>query len=99
MIESTLRSAYPELFFFIDRGECGIDYSSRFREFSLMVRPNSNVFQQLIFCPFSGKPLPASLRDPFFDTLETLGFVNGIADVEKAPEEFQSEAWWLSRGL
>jgi hypothetical protein len=99
MIESTLRDAFPDLFAFIDKGECGLGYSPRVREFHLAVRPRSDVVQLLNFCPFSGKALPPSLRGAFFDALDEIGLTNGLADVDKAPVEFQSELWWLSRGL
>jgi hypothetical protein len=92
VIESALRSAYPDLFFFIDRGECGLGYSPRVREFHLAVRPGSEVVQQLAFCPFSGKALPESLRQAFFDQLETIGLSDGLSDVDRAPPEFQTEA-------
>jgi hypothetical protein len=99
MIESTLRDDFPDLFRFIERGECGLGYSARFREFHLAIEPGSSAVQGLTFCPFSGKPLPSSLRNVFFDALEAMGLINGLADVDKAPAEFQSELWWLSRGL
>jgi hypothetical protein len=99
MIESTLRDEFPDLFNFIDRGECGLGYSPRFREFHLGVGPGSMAVQQLYFCPFSGKALPSSLRDAFFDALEAMGLTGGLRDVDRAPEAFQSEEWWLSRGL
>jgi hypothetical protein len=55
--------------------------------------------QQLRFCPFTGKALPGSLRNRFFDEIEKLGLVDGLADIERAPAEFQSETWWIARGL
>ena len=98
-VETILRGKYPEIFFFIDRGDCGMSYSPKIREFSLVVRPGGKVGQLLHFCPFSGKQLPPSLRDRFFDELEAVGLRDGLADVERAPLEFQSEAWWVGRGL
>ena len=98
-VASILRAAYPEVFFFIDRGECALGYSPKVREFYLRVLPGSLVHQTLAFCPFSGKALPEPLRDRFFDELEALGLIDGLADVERAPAEFQSEAWWIERSL
>ena len=98
-VASVLRAAYPEVFFFIDREECALGYSPKVREFFLRVRPGSAVHQTLAFCPFSGKAFPEPLRDRFFDELEALGLIDGLADVERAPAEFQSEAWWIERGL
>jgi hypothetical protein len=98
-VETILRGEYPEIFFFIDREECGLSYSPKVREFSLLVRPDGEAGQMLHFCPFSGKPFPDSLRDRFFDELDAMGLTDGLADVERAPAEFQSEAWWIGRGL
>ncbi|WP_271084414.1 hypothetical protein [Brevundimonas sp. NIBR11] len=99
MIESSLRNAYPELFSFIDRGECGIGYSPKVREFHLKVRRGSAAVQLLSFCPFTGRKLPSSLRTPFFDELDRIGLNDGLTDVDRAPMQFQSERWWLDRGL
>lgn len=98
-VETTLRDAYPEIFFLIDREECGLRYDPKVREFTLAVRPREAVEQVLRFCPFTGKALPPSLRDHFFIELERLGLIDGLADVGRAPAEFQSEAWWIARGL
>lgn len=96
---SVLRDAYPEVFFFIDRGECALGYSAQFREFSLEVRPGRPVLQRLAFCPFSGRAFPEPLRNRFFDELASLGLDDGLADMERAPTEYQSETWWIRRGL
>ena len=99
-IETVVRARYPELFRFIDRGECGLKYLPKVREFCLQVRWSSpSVGQRIHYCPFTGKALPAGLRDEYFDALEAIGLHNGLSDVEKAPLEFQSEAWWIARGL
>lgn len=98
-VPSVLRKEYADLFFFLDRDECGIGYSPSFREFGLTVRPGSPVWQQLRFCPFTGKPLPEPVRDRFFDEIEKLGLIDGLVDIERAPAEFQSEEWWIRRGL
>jgi hypothetical protein len=98
-VRTSLRDIYPEFFSFLDRGECGLGYSPKVREFYVKVRSGSPVIQLLNFCPFSGKAFPASLRDRFFDELEELGLTEGLADFENAPAEFQSEDWWMSRHL
>ena len=98
-VETSLRGEYPEIFFFIDRGECGLSYSPRFREFTVAVDPESVAVQLLAFCPFSGKAFPQGLRGPFFDELEALGLEDGLSDIERAPAEFQSETWWIARSL
>lgn len=95
---SVLRGRYPELFRFIDAGECGLGYSPKVREFWLRVR-DGEVVQQVSFCPFTGQALPSSLRTRYFDELEALGLDSGLADVDRAPSEFQSEAWWIGRNL
>jgi len=98
-MKSSLRDQFPDIFFFIDRGECAFGYSPRFREFCLEARPGYAAAQLLRFCPFTGARLPEPLRDRFFTELEAIGLVNGLADIEQAPDEFQSEDWWIERGL
>ena len=95
---SVLRDVYPEVFFFIDREECALGYSPKVREFYLRVRHTGSVVQTLAFCPFSGKGFPPSLRERFFDELEALCLYD-LADADRAPTEFQSETWWIERGL
>lgn len=98
-VRTILRDAYPEIFFFIDAGECGLGYSPRFRRFSLKVRRGSFAIQTLHFCPFSGRALPEPLGDRFFKEIEALGFMEGLEDLKRVPKEFKSEAWWITRGL
>ena len=100
MTEASLRASYPDLFFFIDRDECALSYNPAMREFHLDVRPpEKDVGQLLSFCPFSGKALPSSLRDAFFDALEEIGLTGGLADLHRVPQEFRSEDWWIKRNL
>ncbi len=99
-VETVLRVRYPEIFSFIDAGECGLGYSPKLREFHLQVRSSSaSVVQEIHFCPFTGAALPSGLRDEYFSELEALGLEDGLADIPRAPPEFQSEAWWIARDL
>ena len=99
-VQSVLRARYPEIFSFIDAGECGLRYSPKVREFHLQVRRSSvSVVQEICFCPFTGQALPPGLRDEYFRELEALGLQDGLADIPRAPPEFQSEAWWIARDL
>ncbi len=99
-VETILREQFPEIFGFIDADECGLGYSPIFREFSLQVRGSSKSVRQTIYhCPFTGTALPLGLRDEYFNELEALGLEDGLADIPRAPMEFQSEAWWIARDL
>ena len=96
---SILREQYPDLFFFIDRDECALGYSPSFREFHLQARPRYGAAQLMSYCPFTGAKLPESLRNRLFEELETIGLLDGLAEIERAPTEFQSEEWWIRRCL
>ena len=98
-IQTTLRAGFSELFSFVDDEECGLGYEPVFREFFLIVRADAPVTQQIHFCPFSGKALPPSLRHKFFDILEAQGWRGNIFELDTAPDEFQSERWWLDRNF
>jgi hypothetical protein len=50
--------------------------------------------------PFSGKALPSALRDEWFATVEKLLGRPYAGSLETpVPVEFDTEAWWIERGL
>ena len=94
-----LRSEFKELFELVDDITTPFLFVERFREFGVnrINEPNRSVshsFDVLAYCPRTGKKLPASLRDKFFDEIETLGFDN--PSDENLPTKFKNGNWWLS---
>lgn len=98
--DSVLAKDYPELFKRVCDDETAIVYYPKFREFGLPVLDGGPSVIVFSHDPFSGKALPKSLADEWFDAVEKLlgrpyaGFVE-----TPVPDEFTSEAWWIARGL
>ena len=72
-----------------------IVYIPKFREFGIRILDGGTSFLQLQFCPWSGTKLPESLRDRWFDALESLG-IDPASDA--VPPEFSDERWYEKRG-
>lgn len=69
-----------------------IAYSSQFDEYGLLVHDGGSSRILIAFCPWCGKPLPASKRDRWFEELKRRGFQDPWS--ESVPMEFRSDAWW-----
>ena len=67
-----------------------ISYDPRFDTYALKV--DSNVLQEIRFCPWCAERLPASRRAEWFDLLETMGI---DPRHDPIPEAFTTEAWRL----
>ncbi|QKP78789.1 hypothetical protein HT051_08525 [Methyloligella sp. GL2] len=77
-------------------------YDPVFREFGYPVFDGGPSYITIPFDPWTGKTLPASLRDAFMDEAEKrFGPDVGLLDpkIDTLPKEFHSEAWWVERGL
>lgn len=98
-VESIYRDQFPDFFQLIDDDSVAVRYSPVMREFAIL-RPQHSSVQVIRFCPLSGKELPASLRDAFFDDVEARGLSTSDPDYRtKLPPTYQSEAWWREKGL
>lgn len=100
--KSSLFSQFPDLLWAACDPQQPIIYSPAFREFGMPVFDGGPAMTTLKFDPWTGKELPASVRDAFFDEAEKiLGKDIGILDeeIDDLPAEFHSEAWWMERGL
>jgi hypothetical protein len=78
-----------------------IVYSPAFREFGYPVFDGGPSVTMLLFDPWTGKAVPPSVRDAYFEAEKLLGREVGLLDdaLDSLPEEFRGEAWWISRGL
>jgi len=65
-------------------------YIPKFREHALLLE-GGPMMHRISYCPWCGEELPTSLRDRFFDHLETMGLEPEDPDV---PVHFRSDAWW-----
>lgn len=85
--------ACPMLKLALEERELGLRYNPRFREYGLEYRDGGSSFQLLYFCPFCGAALPGSLRDAWFERLDSLGLDVG----DDVPEDLVSDSWWKDR--
>ncbi len=100
--KSILFNDFPDLLWAACDPQEPVIYSPVFREFGMPVFDGCPSMTTLRFDPWSGKPLPASVRDAFFDEAEKiLGHEVGVLDEEldTLPASYQSEAWWIEKGL
>jgi hypothetical protein len=89
-----MRREYPEIFYYIDES-VDIRYNDVFREFSLGILDGGSSRLVIKFCPFTGKKLPESLRDEWFDKLNEIGiYPNGPFIDENIPLPFTTDNWW-----
>jgi len=79
--------------FAIKSDEIPVAYEAKFREFGIRVLDGGTSNVELLYCPWSGHKLPASLRDRWFDELERRGIDPLGGDV---PPEFSDERWYTN---
>jgi hypothetical protein len=95
-VKRDLTAEFPEIFYAMAHG-APINYGPAFREFSTSLGDggSSMVFEN---CPFTGKTLPASLRDDWFDAIGALKLFpeDEVFDWndERIPPGFRTDAWW-----
>ena len=92
------RELFPEIFEAIDGSAVDIVYEARFREFLIRRRGQVAGLYQISFCPFSGRELPCSLRDLWYDIAEQEGWW-GDDLVFRGVDEYKTDLWWRKRGL
>lgn len=91
-----LMKEFPELFERLDNCEGGLVYWPKYREIGIRVLDGGSAISTIDYCPWTGKKLPSSVRDQWFDIVWGLGLEPGDTGV---PEEMNSDAWWQARGL
>lgn len=71
--------------------EMPIRFVPKFREYGIDIQDGGSSYKLIAFCPWCGRKLPSSLRDQWFDRLESLG----IDPAEGAiPEEYRGSDWY-----
>lgn len=82
-----------------------VKYSDIERSFSIYEKGSSKYGLYIDCCPFCGEKLPKHLVDELWNTiLEELGpdylvDDDGNPPKKELPSEFQSDEWWIKRGL
>lgn len=98
--EDHLRPKYIELFELVDDASTPVFFDCVFREFGIHrynISDGSQLdsYDVIAYCPVTGKRLPSSLRDLFFNEIEGLGIVYPADD--HLPTKYKSADWWASR--
>jgi hypothetical protein len=99
---SVLYAEFPDLLWSACDPQQPITYDPVFREFGIPVFDGGPSQMTLSFDPWTGRALPGSVRDAYFDEAEKrfgpdVGILDDILDT--LPQEFRSEAWWIARDL
>lgn len=70
-----------------------VRYDASIRSYYLIVREDeeTQVRQEIWFCPWCAKKLPDSLRDEWFEALEKLGL---DPTEDEIPPDYRDETWW-----
>jgi hypothetical protein len=97
--------ACPDMAFCLRREDIPVAYDPSFREYFIVIRTAEegggvSLQQSLLWCPWCGASLPASLRDQLYDELEGLKGAeidNFFEELESAPERFKDDRWWYGR--
>lgn len=81
---------------FLQAGEIALVYNTKLREYGIKLLDGGSSVQVISCCPWCGRRLPSSLRDDWFDRLESLGLEPEDSNV---PIEMQTDTWWKNEGL
>lgn len=68
-----------------------VSYSPVFREYGLFIHDGGTSSIIIKFCPWCGARLPESLRERWFDELESLGFDSPF--IQDIPEKYKTDEW------
>ena len=69
-----------------------VRFVSKFREFGLDIKDGGSSYREIAFCPWCGKKLPESLRDTWFNSLESQGI--DPLDEKAIPAGYLDEKWY-----
>lgn len=92
-----IQNEFKDIFNLVNSDDYPIIYNNKFREFGISILDGGSSYLKIQYCPITGKKLPKSLRDEWFDELEKLGLEP--SDSEKIPKEFLDDNWWISRNI
>lgn len=76
-----------EMEYAVGTPEVPVEYVAKFNEFGLNVVDGGSSYLLLSYCPWCGRELARSLRDEWFEALESLG-------IDSIPTEFTDERWF-----
>jgi len=71
--------------------DVAVVYIPKFREYGIRILDGGSSYKVITHCPWCGAHLPLSLRDQWFDAIETLGLE---PDSAALPVKLTTDAWW-----
>lgn len=81
-----------------DQNDQAVYFSSKFNEYGIPIHDGENgratSYILIQYCPWCGKKLPDSMREEWFERLESLGFESPFEDFDKIPSEYKSSEWY-----
>jgi len=89
---------------FLEDTRIPLIYYDQYREYNipLLYKNKITAVQGLVFCPWCGAKLPQRLRANWFDTLKNEYGIDDPRNEKQEqliPAEFQTDEWWIKRGL
>ncbi|MBS0351340.1 MAG: hypothetical protein JSR33_09175 [Proteobacteria bacterium] len=79
----------------INRSKIFLLYIKNLREYGIRILDGGTSFQSVYYCPWCGAKLPHSLRNEWFDTLDSMGFDDPRE--QDIPLDYKSDAWWRKK--
>ena len=74
----------------LQNAEVAVVYYSKFREYGVRMLDGGSSYIVIAFCPWCGTRLPSSMRDAWFDELETLDLE---PESPELPNAYRSDSW------
>lgn len=93
MVDKTLEFCCSQMASHIETGDLHIHFYPKFREFGIGYADDGLSIQIINYCPWCGSALPSSLRNDWFDELDSLG-IDPDGDV---PSAYLTDAWWQKK--
>lgn len=69
-----------------------VQFIPKFREYGVAILDGGSSYLVMRNCPWCGQSLPESLRDDWFDALESIGI--DPMDAAAIPDEYRDEKWY-----
>ena len=73
----------------------GILYNPKFREIGININDGGTSYIMINYCPWCGTPLPASLREKWFDII--FDELELEPDDPLIPSKMKTDEWWLEK--
>ena len=86
----------PEMSAAVQDDDYPVIFVPKFREYGLLIGDGGTSYQLIHYCPWCGSRLPETLRNEWFEKLESMSI--DPMDEDAIPEKFRNEAWYTNEG-